>query len=624
MNPILKYFAAIAVGVTLVGGLVYFNRPAAERGTTPPTKSEPDLPPPLSESLKPLPRANSPYLNTKASAKYVGNTACRTCHEEEFKSYSHTTHAHALSKTNPSHEPPDAEFFHKSSQRWYRVYRQADQLRHREFIRDDQDRELILNDHAVTWTIGSGQFSKSYLIDIDGFLIESPITWYAQDQKWGMSPGFQGEVHPGFQRLSDTGCLVCHSGRVTGTDGNNFQPNILQSSIGCESCHGPGSLHVARHESKTEPAEEHDRTIVNPAELDRSLSESICANCHLRGEATVVRRGLEINDFRPGLPLSDVRIDYATETPNGEMKVVGHMEQMWLSRCYTESQTLTCITCHDPHHSAESDNLRMKYRQACLDCHTESGCGLPKSTRLEKSKDDDCISCHMPKTDTDIPHLAFTHHRIAKQGSHQAPATSSDNQPAELKPWPDLSAFSQEERDRDLGLGYLEYADKQPHQFKNHLYHAGTLLEKGEPDSDCLAGLARVYWELQLSGSLPTANEALRAKSISSSARTNALVVRATQALKEGELQLAQTDLEELTRLKRHAGYWALLAEAHLRQNQIPEATAALEKAVQIAPDRVDLRRGLLNILLKQGATQKAKQQQSAIDVLSALKKDDP
>lgn len=579
---------------------------------------------PLSDDLPTLPRVESPYLNTTRRATFTGNQACVTCHQEQSESYHQTGHSQALSKTRTADEPPDAEFYHVASGRWYKIYREGEQLHHREYIADDQDRELVLNDYAVDWTIGSGRFSKSYLAEVNGFLVESPITWYAMDQRWGMSPGYDRASHAGFQRVADLGCIVCHAGEVKASKGNAFQPDIVQPTIGCENCHGPGSLHVAYHERANESAGQ-DLTIVNPARLERSHSESICANCHLRGEATVYRRGLELTDFRPGLPLADVRIDYGTKTPSGEMEVVGHMEQMWLSRCYTESETLTCITCHDPHDQREPAAKVAAYRQVCLDCHQEESCGLPKAERLEKTAGDDCVTCHMPKTDTDIPHFAFTHHRISRHGGKSAAGKSSKNaKPAVLKPLADVSHLSQAERDRALGLAYLEYAAKQPQHYRDHIYHAGQLLEKGEPDSDCLAALARVYMELEFPAAIEMAEESLLAKSQSSSSRLNALVVRGTTRLNAGRFKLAQADFEELTLLKRHEGYWVLLSETHLRQNHLAEAIGALEQAVRIAPDQVALRRTLIELLVKSGESQKAEFHRAALDVLDASRKTRP
>lgn len=626
MPSTVKLLLILAGGLALLGVCVWqWERTARQNPAldAEPEVSEPPLP--LDHDLPPVVRSQSPYLNTTDEAAYVGNEACLKCHEDESQSYQHTGHSRALAKADPANEPPDAEFYHSNSKRWYKVYRAEGRLHHREFIRDEKDRELVLSDYPIAWTIGSGRFSKSYLVEDEGFLIESPITWYASKNAWDMSPGYEGPEHQGFERLADLGCVVCHAGQAAETDGNSFRPQILQATIGCENCHGPGSLHVARHESPTPPTDETDLTIVNPAHLERGLSESLCGNCHLRGDASIVRRGVSLTDFRPGLPLSDIRIDYGSETPQGEMEVVGHMEQMRQSLCYTKSETMTCITCHDPHHPPKPEDKIAAYRSVCLDCHTEESCGLPKPKRLEQTQADDCVSCHMPTTDTDIPHFAFTHHRIAKPGTHKTSKVPKKNEtPSVLKPLAEGVERTKSESDRNLGLAYLEYAEKQPSHYKYHLYHAGQLLERGAPDSECLAALARVYFETGLETASIMAEEALRAKGTTSSSRSNALIVRGTHLLQGGQLSLAQKDFEQLTQLKRHTAYWQMLADAHRRQGHLPEALDALEKAVRIAPNRVELRQLLRNELTSSGQPQKAEPHQRAIEILTAPRKPAP
>src|SRR5205814_5526813 len=114
---------------------------------------------------------------------------------------------------------------------------------------------------------------------------------------------------------------------------------------------GPGSLHVERHRDR-QPGKgerEQDFTIVNPRHLSRELAESVCQQCHLRPTAAVVARGRDWSEFRPGLPLQDFLHTFQSEAENAQMTVVGHVEQLHLSKCYQGSTTLTCVSCHDPH-----------------------------------------------------------------------------------------------------------------------------------------------------------------------------------------------------------------------------------------------------------------------------------
>ena len=125
----------------------------------------------------------------------------------------------------------------------------------------------------MRYLVGSGHFSRSYIVEVDGFLHESPITWYAGKQKWGMSPGYDGARHAGFDRPIIETCLYCHAGRVEPVDGAAHRLTLHEKAIGCESCHGPGSFHREFHLAKKSLVGDVDLTIVNPRKLSRSLQD---------------------------------------------------------------------------------------------------------------------------------------------------------------------------------------------------------------------------------------------------------------------------------------------------------------------------------------------------------------
>ncbi len=90
---------------------------------------------------------------------------------------------------------------------------------------------------------------------------------------------------------------------------------------------------------------------------------------------------------------------------------VGHFDQMWQSKCYTQSETLACISCHDPHHESVQFDTDAFYREKCFECHDDQSCGVARDVRMEK-QDNDCVACHMPRVDSEIAHAATTNHRI--------------------------------------------------------------------------------------------------------------------------------------------------------------------------------------------------------------------
>jgi hypothetical protein len=407
---------------------------------------------------------SSRFQNADPAATFVGRDACADCHQDVHESFLKTAHARALHEADPAREPPDGEFDDPVSGRSYQVYREAEQLRHRETLKIGDDQELELADHAVRYVVGSGDHAHTYLVETAaGFLAESPVSWYASRESWDLSPGFERN-NTGFGRAVYAECLFCHAGRSEPENGNRGRVKIHAKSIDCERCHGPGSLHVEKQNASADDSpidnpsadatSDIDLTIVNPAHLPRAQNEAICAQCHLDTVADVSVRGRSVRDFRPGDWMEDYRVHYGLQIPNTAMRVVGHVEQLQLSSCYRSSETLTCTTCHDAHRVLDKQERLDFYRAKCLDCHSQQPCGLPEAKRLEKSAQDDCMTCHMPTSPTDVLHVAATHHRIA---IHNDESTAADRREmGDLIPLGDISHLPKLEQDRCQGLGYLQ------------------------------------------------------------------------------------------------------------------------------------------------------------------------
>ncbi len=543
----------------------------------------------------PLPAiAWSRFLNSDQSVAYAGNQACASCHEAEHASYMQTSHSRALAKLDPRHEPPDTYFQHEASGRWYRVYRDGERMHHRESIRADDGQEVVLADFAIDYVIGSGNHSRTYLINTDGFMIESPITWYTARDGWAMSPGYEDDPNqPGFARPARFECLLCHSGGVESIGGSTHRLKIHQEAIGCERCHGPGALHVERQEAGRGTAD--DFTIVHPDKLDREQNIAVCAQCHLASAAQVNVRGRQPDQFRPGLKINDFQVNYILESADESMTVVGHVEQMQLSRCFTQSALLTCVTCHDPHQPLPSESRIDFYRQKCLSCHETQGCGLEEAERILRDAQDNCVHCHMPTSDTDIPHFAFTHHRIGLHSDGaDAQSEPHDNGVGQLVPLVDVSHLPQVEQDRCFGLGYLQLSesDSEPSNSAAYRARAVNLLEdvlaRGVEDPDVHAALARVYWRAAPQKSIEHARTALSTETISPETRRDAMSVLGASYFDTGNIPRALKTLEQFVQLERDAESWMLLAVCYQRSGNLPAALDAAKQAADIEPDRPD------------------------------------
>ena len=219
------------------------------------------------QTVPPPNKATSPFRNTDPSVHYVGSTRCKSCHAEVHDSFSATIHRHSMFKVEPGGEPPPGFVKHSASGRGYRIEWKDGRLWKHEMQLVDDKPTLTLASYAMSYQIGSGHVARSYLVNDDGFLVQSPLTWFTKRMQWDMSPGYDQPDHASFRRVVEQGCLYCHTGRVEPIGANPFRYRILEPAIGCERCHGPGELHLKLRSDPNSVAEEIDRTIVNPRHL---------------------------------------------------------------------------------------------------------------------------------------------------------------------------------------------------------------------------------------------------------------------------------------------------------------------------------------------------------------------
>ena len=190
----------------------------------------------------------------------------------------------------------------------------------------------------------------------------------------------------------------------------------MPTGIECERCHGPGEVHVLEKLAGqlVDTATSIDYTIVNPSDLPRNLQMDICQRCHLQGVA-VTEPGKTFFDFRPGMELNSVMNVFLPRFTDSHEQFImaSQADRLRMSECFKKDESLTCLTCHHPHHSIEV-TPKEQYNNACKNCHQEKQCSLPISEREKNGND--CRGCHMPKSgSTDIPHVSITDHFIRKK-----------------------------------------------------------------------------------------------------------------------------------------------------------------------------------------------------------------
>jgi len=590
LRRVVGFVAAVAVVAAAAWWVWLRPRPSGE----------PDQPPTVPES---------PYLNTRPGVAYVGSAVCVGCHDRDHANYLKTGMSRSSSAVGSS-GPPDGMVEHAASGRRFEVKG----TRHREFLLDPARADVGLTDLPAVYAIGSGRHAQTFACDADGFLVESPVTWYAARRAWGMSPGYDHAGHKGFERPVGLHCLQCHMGRVEPLDRSVHRFRVVEAAVGCERCHGPGALHVSHWQDTPGeyPARDGpgDLTVVNPRRLPRKRAEAVCQQCHLAGDTVVSPRGRSLADFRPGLPLEDFHLVYRLADPARGMTVTGHVEQLHQSKCHQRSDSLTCATCHNPHAVPEPAGRAAHFRGVCLTCHAEAACKSPPAARTAADPENGCVRCHMPTGATEVPHVAFSHHRI---GVHPAKAPPPRGAPAEaLEPFHDLSRLSAADRKRALGLAYAKggaHAEIGA-AARGFTQRSRDLLaeawDAGARDGSVAAALAVTGYRLGQLDARVYAEAALKDADLDPERRGDALFLLADDAFRRGDHAAAAERFRELTRLRRTAADWSYLARTELARGNRDEGVRLLETAASIGTTTPRLRIELADLLERNGDRDRA------------------
>jgi len=199
-------------------------------------------------------------------------------------------------------------------------------------------------------------------------------------------------------------------------------------NIQCESCHGPGSRHVAAKDKN---------------QISWSFDAGVCAQCH----------------DEPSHHPEPIAWDVSRHANIGEIANGGHANGSGCSRCHTAQgfvnetirggaaatydhpDPITCAACHDPHDGTAPANLRRgSVAAACDGCHTlrlSSHSGLHHSHQgsMIDGKDgkelpgyeypnsahsaiaDKCAECHMAPKPASLPHGVVGGHSFAIVGT---------------------------------------------------------------------------------------------------------------------------------------------------------------------------------------------------------------
>ena len=357
-----------------------------------------------------IPKKN--YLNLADSVHYVGAETCKSCHYDKHKTFSHTGMGLSFGLANRTKSSAtfhkDSVLYDAHSDLYYHPLWKEDSLLVNEYRIANGD-TLHKRTESAAYIIGSGQHTNSHISNENGYLHQLPFTYYTQEGRLDLPPGFEGGFNTRFNRKIGLECMSCHNSLPKFVLGSENKFEEVPLGISCERCHGPGEIHVSEKMKGilVDTSKFIDYTIVNPGKLSPDLQFDLCSRCHLQGN-TVLEEDKSFFDFKPGMKLDDVMNVFLPRFKDDERFIMAsHVDRLKMSQCFIKSNDeLTCITCHNPHLSINA-TPKVVYKNACYSCHSDL-------KEHENEQGDDCVSCHMPKSgSTDIPHVTVTDHKIA-------------------------------------------------------------------------------------------------------------------------------------------------------------------------------------------------------------------
>lgn len=360
------------------------------------------------------------FLNLNDTVKYLGIEACTECHYDKYLSYMRSgmglSWDSAFRSKSASVIGPDSILYDMYKDLHFKPLWEDDALKITEFRLSGQD-TVHNRTELVNYIVGSGQHTNSHIYVVNGYAHQVPFTFYTQDQKFDLPPGFEVGHNTRFNRKIGLECMSCHNSLPDMVLGSENKYTYIPTGINCERCHGPGEIHVylKKQGVVVDTSQFTDYSIVNPANLSPERQMDICVRCHLQG-TMVLKPGKSFYDFKPGMDLSKVMDIFMPRFKGGKEDFImaSHVERLKESKCYIASgNELNCRYCHGPHvtHREVDQNIYIKH---CTSCHNEQSTSCNASEELRKQENDHCIVCHMEESYTrDIPHVTIHDHKIA-------------------------------------------------------------------------------------------------------------------------------------------------------------------------------------------------------------------